>query len=155
MKGQVIGQIFIYVITVVLVSVILFYGYNAITTFKDKAEKISFIQFKNDMENTIEVMSFDFGSVKVEEFMVPEKVTTVCFVTSFPEAPTLSGTKYPIIEDSVNSGVDKNVFLMDETIQESFYVGKISVDEGWSCFPVLGNKIKLRIEGKGDHAILS
>ena len=155
MRGQLIGQIFIYIITLVLVTFLLIYGYRAITTFKDKAEQISYIQFKNEIENTIEVLTVDFGSVKVKDFVVPEKINTVCFVTNYPSLPTLSNTKYPIIEDSVNSGVNKNVFLIGKNVENSFSVGKISSDEDLFCFPVVDNRIRIRLEGKGDHTFIS
>ncbi len=155
MKAQLIGQVFIYVITIVLVAFILVYGYKAITTFKEKAEQVSFIQFKNDMQNTVEVLSLDFGSVKIKEFTVPDDIDNVCFVKNFPSMPTLSNTKYPIIEDSVNSGVDKNVFLVGKGVEESFNAGKISIDGNFLCVSALGDIIKLRMEGKGDHTLIS
>ena len=155
MKGQLIGRVFIYIITVVLVAFILFYGYTAITTFREKANQVSFVQLKNNLQNTIEVLSFDFGSVKVKEFIVPENINIVCFVKDFPNTPTLSGTKYPIIEDSVNSGVNKNVFLIDKNVEESFHVEKIDAQEDLFCVPVVSSKIKIRMEGMGDHIFIS
>ena len=100
-------------------------------------------------------MTVDFGSVKVKEFAVPGIINTVCFVTNYPSFPTLSSTKYPIIEDSVNSKVNKNVFLIDKNVEESFFTGKISMEEDLFCVPVIGNKIELRMEGMGDHTFIS
>ncbi|MBI2134989.1 hypothetical protein HYU09_03285 [Candidatus Woesearchaeota archaeon] len=155
MKGQMIGQVFIYIITLVLVSFLLFYGYRAISTFKEKADQVSFIQLKNDMQNTIEALSLDFRSVKVKQFTVPENINTVCLVRSFPEMPSLSETGYPIIEDSVNSGINLNVFLIGNNVEESFYAGKISLADGILCVPVISGRIELRMEGMGDHTSIS
>lgn len=155
MKAQLIGQVFIYVITIVIVSFILLLGYNAITSFNEKANQVSFLQFKNDMQNTVESLSFDFGSVKVRDFTLPENIKIVCLVKNFPDIPTLSGTDYPIIENSVNSGVNKNVFLIANNIEESFYLKKIDLSEDLFCWPVIGSKIEFRIEGMGDHAFIS
>ena len=156
MKGQMIGQVFIYIITLVLVSFLLFYGYRAISTFKEKADQVSYIQFKNDLQNTIETLSLDFGSVKVKQFTVPENINTVCFVRNFPAMPSsLSGTKYPIIEDSVNSGLAKNVFLIGNKVEESFFAGKISSADDLLCAPAIAGKIELRMEGMGDHTSIS
>lgn len=158
-NGQAIGQVFIYVITIVLVSFLLLYGYRAITTFKDKADQISFLQFRNDLQNTIEVLTTDFGSVKVKDFSIPGNINTVCFVQSFPEIPddisNLEIDKYPIIKDSVKDQVNKNVFLISKNIEESFYTGKISLSDDFFCFPVVRGKINLKMEGKGNHVFIS
>ena len=155
MKGQIIGQVFIYLITLVLVSFLLFYGYRAISTFKEKTDQVSYIQFKNNLQNTIETLSLDFGSVKVKQFTVPDNINTVCFVRNFPSMPSLSGTNYPIIEDSVNSDLDKNAFLISDDVEESFFAGKISSAEDFFCFPAIAGKIELRMEGMGDHTSIS
>ena len=155
MKAQLIGQVFIYIITIIIVAFILVYGYRAIFIFKEKADQISFVQLKNDLQNTVEVLSVDFGSVKIRRFTVPENINTVCFVKTFPSMPTLSGTNYPIIEDSVNSGVNKNVFLVGKNVEESFFIGKISLDEDLLCVSAIGNEIELKMEGRGDHTFIS
>ena len=155
MKGQMIGQVFIYIITLVLISFLLFYGYRAISAFKEKSDKVSYIQFKNDMENTIETLSLDFGSIKVRQFTVPANINIICFVRNFPSMPRLSDTKYPIIEDSVNSNISNNVFLISGTVEESFFTGKISPTEDLFCVPAIKGKIELRMEGMGDHTSIS
>ena len=155
MKGQMIGQVFIYLITLVLVSFLMFYGYRAISTFKEKTDQVSYIQFKNDMQNTIETLSLYFVSVKVKKFEVEENINIVCFVRNFPGMPSISGTRYPVIEDSVNSGLDKNVFLISDNVEESFFAGKISSAEDFFCVPSIEGKIELRMEGMGDHTVIS
>jgi|TARA_Y100000031_G_C8231409_1_gene391074 hypothetical protein len=154
MKSQV-SQIFIYIITLLIVALVLFYGYRAIFSFKEKADTVSFIQLKNDLENMVETLSVDFGSVKVRDFTAPPDIMTVCFVTNFPSMPTLSNTEYPLIEDSVNSKVQKNVFLIGQNVEESFYVEKVVTDSALFCVNATGNKINLRMEGMGDHTLIS
>ena len=82
-------------------------------------------------------------------------IKLVCLVKNFPNMPSLSGTDYPIIENSVNSGVNKNVFLISQNIEESFYIENIDLSEDLFCKPVVGSEIKFKIEGLGDHALLS
>jgi len=158
MRAQLLGHVFIYIITIVLVSLLLAYGYNAISTFKEKANQISFIKLKNDLQNTIEVLSFDFGSVKVKEFTVPENINFVCFVKNYNGLPTnLQGTGYPLLEDSVKSGIKKNVFLISNKVEESFYAETIDIADNKLkfCIKVIANRIKLTMEGKGDHTVIS
>ena len=162
MKAQLIGQVFIYIITITIVSFLLFYGYSSIVTFKKKADQVSFIQFKNDLQNTIEVLSIDFGSVKVKDFIVPENINTVCFVKSYPGPPSgISALNYPIMEDSVNSLVNKNIFLIKKNVEQSFFTGKIRIEDEFSnfvdfkCVEVADNKINLRMECFGSHTVIS
>lgn len=158
-NAQIVGQIFIYVITVIIIGFILVYGYNAIKGFIDRSEQVSFIKFKNDLSNTVEIISPDYGSVKIKSFEVPSDYSKVCFVKNFPDFPSLSGTNYPIMDDSVNSKVQKNVFLIKETVKESFFIGNIDVisdNDKYLCVDVVNNKINnIKFEGKGDHASLS
>jgi hypothetical protein len=146
---------FIYVVTIIIISFILVYGYNAIFAFKQKSDQVSYIQFKNRLQNSIEVLSVDYGSVQIKEFILPGNINAVCFIRNFPSVPVLSSTEYPLIEDSVNSGIDKNVFLIGKTVEESFFVGKISAGEDMLCVPVVQDRINLRMEGKGDHTFIS
>lgn len=148
-KAQMIGQIFIYILAVVMVAFILLYGYSAIKTFKDRAEQVAFIKFKTDLESTVKSVSFDYGTVKKAEFLVPSGYKEVCFIDL--NKPTIPDD--PVIEDSVKSGVEKNVFLVAQVAEESFYVGNITVKD--PCMAVKGGKIKIRLEGKGNYAAIS
>lgn len=153
-----IGQVFIYVLTIILIGFILVYGYNAITTFGEKSEQVSFIKLKSDLSNIVEIITPDYGSVKIRSFDVPGGYNKVCFIKNFPSFPSLSGTSYPIIEDSVNSGVKKNMFLIKEGAEESFFIGDIEVvseDNEILCVEVVSNMITVKFEGKGDHALLA
>ena len=93
-KGEIFGQIFVYIIAIIIVAFLLVFGYRAISTFKEKADQVAMVQFKNEMQKAIETISLDYGSVKVKEFMLPEDVKKVCFVTSHPGLPQLRNTGY-------------------------------------------------------------
>ena len=152
--AQLYSQIFIYVLTIVLVSFILVYGYSAIKNFRDKAEQVSCIKFKNDLQDAIESTVSDFGTVKRKDLKLCGRYTQACFVESF-ESPDIPNTVDPIIEDSVRSNSGKNVFLVEDIAKESFYAGKISVDPDVLCISAVDSKISLRLEGKGNHVVLS
>ena len=154
-KGQLIGQIFIYIIAIILVAFILGYGYKAVVSFRQKSEQVSYIKFKTELQNAVETITSDFGSVKVIDLSVPRNFERVCLVKSYPSLPTLSGTNNPIIEDSVNSGVERNVFLVENIAKDSFYVGKIDVSPDLYCVDIVSGIVRLRLEGKGDHTLIS
>jgi|SRR3989344_5111575 len=153
-KSQLYSQIFVYILTIMLISFILIYGYNAIQNFKKRAEQVSCLKFKNDLQNSIESVLSDFGTVKRKELQVCSGYPKVCFVESV-ESPNLPKNIDLIIKDSVLSNTGRNVFLVEETAKESFYAGKISVEPDVLCIKSVDNKINLRLEGKGNHVLLS
>ena len=159
-KSQLYGQIFIYVLTIVLVSFILVYGYNAIQNFRDRAEKVSCLKFKNDLSNAVKIISSDFGSVKRKDIDLCAGYTQVCFVETFDEFNRQNPQGNiipidPIVKDNILSNTGRNVFLIQDLAKDSFYIGNISIEPDVLCVKVLNNKISLRLEGKGDHASIS
>ena len=153
-KSQLYSQIFIYILTIILVSFILVYGYNAVQNFKKRAEKVACLKFQNDLSNAIESLASDFGSIKRKDLQLCAGYTQVCFVETF-ESPNLPSNIDPIIKDSILSKTGRNVFLIENIAKESFYAGKISVEPDVLCIKAVNNKISLRLEGKGNYALLS
>ena len=162
-KSQAHTQIFIYIIAMILFSFILIYGYNAIKGFKDKSEQIAYIKFKTDLVSTVKRISPDYGTLKREEFFIGGEYSKVCFVQSYKRGVLttfVSTTDWKddlIVKDSVEGGVDKNVFLFTTTFQESFDIGKITVGTNikYDCIPVINGKVKIQFLGQGDHTDIS
>ena len=67
----------------------------------------------------------------------------------------LSKISNNLVKDSYEGNVTKNVFLFTEIFQESFDVGQINVSGRYDCFDVLNGKIKVQLEGRGDHTYIS
>ncbi|MBI2656381.1 hypothetical protein HYX03_01425 [Candidatus Woesearchaeota archaeon] len=153
-QSQLYGQIFIYILTIILISFILVYGYNAVQNFKKRAEQVSCLKFKNDLSNAVASIISDFGSIKRKDLQLCNAYTQVCFVETF-ESPNLPGSIDPIVKDSVLSNAGKNVFLIENIAKESFYIGKISVEPDVMCIRAINSKISLKLEGKGNHVLLS
>jgi len=160
-KSQIHAQIFIYVIAIILFSLILVYGYNAIKGFKERSDQITYIRFKTDLVSTVERVSPDYGTTKREEFFVGGNYDRVCFVQSYgigdpiTHAYVRGNINDNIILDSFESEVNKNVFLFANTLQESFDIGDINVTSGYLCIPIINGKARLEFEGKGDHTLIS
>ncbi len=152
--AQIYSQIFIYILSIILVSFILVYGYNAVQNFKERAEKVACLKFQNDLSNAVESITSDFGSIKRKDLQLCAGYTQVCFVETF-ESPNLPSNIDPIIKDSILSKTGRNVFLIENIAKESFYAGKISVEPDVLCIKAVNNKISLRLEGKGNYALLS
>ena len=153
-KAQLYSQIFIYILTIFLTAIILVYGYNAVDNFRKRADQLACLKFQNDLKNAIQSIYSDYGSVKKKELQLCGTYTRVCFVESIAQ-PTIPANADPIIKDSILSKTGKNVFFLEKTTKESFYAGKISVDPDILCITASNNNINLRLEGRGDYALLS
>ena len=155
-KAQTVGQIFIYVLAIIVFSLTLLYGYKAVKYFSDQSVEISYLQFEKDIKGEIEKVEGDtMGTVKKKLLSVSGSYEDLCFVQSYPNFPsTIDLEKYPLIEDHIISGAeDKNMFLGPPG-DSSFYVGKITVNdpgEGFDCIPIKGGKVLLRLESMGNH----
>lgn len=157
-KSQLYGQIFIYALTLILISIILVYGYTSIKNFKQKTEDISSLKFQKDLRNAIGGITNDFGSVSRKEFQLGGDITQVCFAETFQpfdrSNPISNIQLNSLVKNSIKDS-GKNVFLLENTLRSSFFAGKISVDKDVLCIKPTNNRIILRLDGKGDHAVLS
>ena len=153
-RAQIYSQIFIYVLTIILISFILVYGYNAVRNFRDRADQVACLKLKSELSNSVESISGDFGSIRKKALQMCRGYTQICLVETF-EKPKLPGRIDPVIKDSVLSNTGRNAFLADKIAKESFYAGKISVEPDVLCIKSVNNKVSLRLEGKGNHAIIS
>ncbi len=151
-------EVLIYVLSALIVGLVLYYGYQAVAGFGEKQKQFQYLQFKTDFENAINTIAPDFGTVRISSISVPSNFLEVCIVDpnkigSPPQNLKDQQTKYPLIYDSVNEGVEKNIFPMPDG--EPFYVKKIQLEANFNCFPVIQGHIKLRLEGLGDRAKIS
>ena len=154
-KSQLYSQVFIYILTILIVSLIFIYGYKAINGFKDRANKISCLKFKNDLSNSVKSITGDYGSVVTKSIPLCSGFNEVCFVESHEEfnKQDIPSDLNPVIKDSIRSGSEKNVFL--DSARESFNVGPISVEGNVFCIKESDGVIKIRLEGRGNHALVS
>jgi len=166
-KSQVQTQVVIYAIALIVVTVIMIYGYNSIQKMREQAEQVEFIQFKNDLKNAVETLSYATpGDVDKLNLNMPGNYRQVCFV-DVPKASTRGFVHYDkVITWSVESGSEDNAFLVKSIAEESMNVGSIRVETDQECdIPPIKNtclclnatagRVKLRLEAMGDSTKIS
>jgi len=165
-KAQIAGQVFIYILAVVIAALVIIYGYNAIKGFIDKQRQIEIIQFKTDIQSAVRTVSTDYGSVKKFEHAIPGEAicildinyqgnrdsTCLCDKTICSEDEIWQYD--PIICDSWQSTKDQNIFIIPQ-IETPILASPLKVDNGYLCLKAPKNQITLRIEGFGNHAKIS
>jgi len=170
-KGIMVGQIFIYSLSLFIVSFILIYGYTVISDFIGSSSNVELLQFQKNVENYVKSYSTEYGSEGYKEISAPGDIITICFTDYYDLSSSLnpcSGltTIYQVIDDSYNTdGLSrdvrekKNIFLVDVKgeVTNSYYLGNVSVMPqsggpvscNYLCIDSLQGKFHVRIKGKG------
>jgi len=155
--GQMItSEIFVYILALIVTSLILLYGYNAISKMRQQTNTVSGIQLKTDLVNSIESLGYEFGSVEIKKFNVPNGVNEVCFVdidNADPDSTVFDS--YPIIKDSVKGGSKNNVFLLGTSSIVPIEVGRITVENNFKCIGVVGGKVQITMKATGKAVDIS
>ena len=167
MKGQA-SQIFIYIVAIVIVGAILVFGYSAIVKFKDNSERVVLIKFQKDIETSIKSISNQYGTIKEKRFSLSNDFIEVCFLRNenyneqipFGELET----RFPLIVDTIDLGVPtSNIFLIgsNDEVGKIYEVGRIDLAGGeclnanFCCHSVNSGILTIKLEGKGDHVVIS
>lgn len=165
------GQVFIYIIALVLASLILLYGYKAIfgqEGFIQRAEQIALARFQTEIESQVKETASDYGRVKKLELNVPTRHTKVCIVDSAnynsnsclcrqspcEGNPANNPEDYNPIICNAWQGTEQNIFLVPMADIEMITVAT-EVEHGYVCVPVTGGKVILKAEGLGNRARIS
>ena len=151
-RAQIQGQVFVYILALLVMSFVLIYGYKAIKGMEEKGSLAALVSFKTDLKRSVSAIRPNYGSVKIEEFTVPSEYRKVCFI-DLDKGNTVPVSEYPIVHNYVDSVIKnnaelKNVFLIPPGT-ESEYVGNITVEGNFLCFSATSNKIKVKLEGLG------
>lgn len=163
-KSQVIGEVFVYILAVVLFSLIMIYGYNAIRNLGDKADRVVILQIEKDLKSSVKKIASDYGTIIKKEVTIPNQYNKVCFidVSYTGQASTnicITGNEdyNAIMCNSWKDRIQKNMFLLSKN-QEAFSIdiGSVRIPSThYFCQDVAFAKITLKLEGKGSHTELS
>jgi len=150
-----VGQIFIYILAIIIAGLIILYGYQAIAGFRTKAEEIALINFKTSIENDIESIATSYGSVRVQTYDLPSSAREVCFVDErvFGESNITDGN-YSLIDNSVEAGAKQNIFLIPMA-EIPIYAENMEVNDTYFCINSTRGKVTIRLEGLGNRTKLS
>lgn len=160
-KSQVAGQIFVYVVAIFLASMILIYGYRAISGFIFRTEEISVIKFKTNLESEVKTIATDFGSVRKLDLSLPGSFEKVCFLQhdfKFKDSALICSSGNvdfdPIICDAWKTpDLEQNVFLIPRS-EISISTFDLEIVGGSLCVPVQNGRIAVRLEGRGNRTLV-
>ncbi|MEK6948811.1 MAG: hypothetical protein AABX34_01220 [Nanoarchaeota archaeon] len=156
-KSQVIGSVFVYLFSAVVIAMILIFGYKYIYSTKETFKQTELQLLKNDISSDIKAMSSDYGSSKKVSYALPQNAE-LCVFDLEKREKILNNEKmslYPLINDSLGSNMKRNAFLISASIFEPLYVGEIEINEPYFyCFKTAAGKVGFVIEGKGNRTLI-
>tara|TARA_Y100000031_G_scaffold143464_1_gene173946 strand:+ start:142 stop:672 length:531 start_codon:yes stop_codon:yes gene_type:complete len=165
-KAQIMGQIFIYIMAAIIFSLVLLYGYTAISDFINRADQVAEIELRTDLKASIKSTASS-QDVKQKVISIPSKFKEICFIDLdiqnhhgiTAEQTAMCDSTSPdfnaLICNFWTTGAQNNVFLIPGA-EVSIDVGNIDLDtKGFLCVKTSEGKAKLRLEGKGDRTKIS
>ncbi len=167
-KAQVPAQMFTYILTLIIIGLMLYFGVIWILNIIGIIGDISKTQLITNLENSFEEMKGKYESMGEYEFLVPQDTTTVCFLDRYEsegsegsvealQAGDLCG-EYPIIcevwaDPSQNIAFEpelgipievKDVVIDEEDGDDDLCEGKCI------CKDTSNGRFSVRLIGKGD-----
>lgn len=165
-KAQISGQVFIYILAIIIFALTILYGYRAIAFFQGQSDEISLVQMQQDIKADVAKVKADtFGTIVRKELAIPGSYKQVCFVDSQSVCDNpdiyvsycreLRDFPYDLIKDAIDPTIpgstDSNMFLYPPG-DVSYNVGDIQVDKSFpQCINVRGGRVTLKLESMGDH----
>ena len=159
-KGQIIGQIFIFVLAALIFVLILLYGYRAISGFLKTKEQVEVTEFKTELESKVKAIRISYGSVRRAEFVLPATYLEFCAVdpNMSPNHANMFSESHPLMYNAWFGDPSNTIFLrplLETSIQlEDVAVkGPQNPDEpGYLCLPITSGKLVIGMRGLGDRA---
>src|SRR3989338_11637560 len=147
-KSQIIGNVFIYLFSTIVIGLILIFGYKSITKTNETMQQADLELLKNSLSSDIKIMSSDYGSSKKVSYNIPQN-SELCLFDLEKKDEILNNEKmslYPLINNSLESNSKKNVFLASPSIFEPLYAGDIEINEPYFyCFKPVAGKVSFEI----------
>ena len=72
-------KVFMYAVALIIVAMILLFGYKAIAKLSTTSDKATMARFMGEIRDSIDVGSA-YGRISTEEFEAPSKYKAICFV---------------------------------------------------------------------------
>lgn len=181
-RALIVGQIFIYILAIIVFSLIMLFGFNAIRNILQTGEKAQFVDFKTTLENEIRTITSQYGDVMVfddrNQLRVPGNYKELCFIDidSNPASSAICASQDEekrLICDSwttsyqnrqILKGPFENVFLVPSAPSKIFIQEKIKIDAnadgnpdatGELCIKTVAGRVNLRLEGRGTYVLIS
>lgn len=155
-RGQGTSQVIVFILALLIGSLVLIFGYQSLQKILGAAKETEMVKFQADLESSLNGLSY--GSTRRKPLAVPGDYLAICFadlhyLKGQGEDQFDYGQEYALVEDSIFSGVESNVFLMPDGT-ESFTVGDLEIEDGFACFNLSAGRAEVCFEGLGNRTMV-
>lgn len=154
-RAQISGQIFIYILAIIIAGLIILYGYRAVDDLIKRQRDVALINFKTELIGDIEKVAGSYGELKTQTYVLPPGTTEICFV-DFNIKPTLIGKpEYNLINGVIQSGAEQNIFLIPPA-KIPLYAEHLEVSgpDYYLCISGRQGRVRLILEGFGNRTVV-
>ncbi len=155
MKAQISGQIFIYIFAMLVVALLLIFGYKAVSSITKAGTCAEVMQFKNKIISDIAEAQGYGTEKKNKEYNLPAYYNKICFADL--ENPDLPSIGDKLIRNEVQSKT-KNAFMIPKTgncADEWFLIRDVGTSPKYKCFISEKGRLKVNLIGCGDKTIIT
>lgn len=154
-RAQISGQVFLYIFGVIIIGLVIFLGYRFISGTGKASEKYVSSEFQKSLINDINSLTGSPGSTYTKKYTLPAGFDEICFVDTEVVSVGDLGN-YPIIQNSVDTGVENNVFLSGKQYFGAFNVKNMQVSNYpfFYCAKSRKGIVEINMLGSGDATIM-
>lgn len=155
MKKAQANQIFVYVLGLVIIAGIIILGYTMIFSVKKTASDAEIEALKSSLQKEVKDIISEYDNKRTFTKEISSKYTLVCFADTIQRAAIMADPKAnQIVNDSVASGSNNSVFLIDgQIVAFSIKDLRVSPPRYNVCYNNTGI-INYTLQGKGEYALL-
>lgn len=172
-NGQVANQAFIYIMAGIIFAMVLMFGYNAVRDFSAKSDYVGLIDFKTELESTINGIASTQDRVE-KEFLIPGSHKELCMVDMTQGGyqncrssgtncynyciGSLKGELPNVVCNAWKDNVSQSIFLLPyadisfKTVRIQLLDEDTGEDKGFLCTDVVRGRVKFQFTGKGNRA---
>jgi len=148
-RGQFIGQVFVYVLMVIVFAGVLLFGFNAIKNLMSRGSQIELKNFEIELKKLVD-SNMHYLSSEIKTLTIPGEYKEICFIDRCAYDDTCSvdtigldesnwNNKYGVdpnavggyahssIKDSLEGGSKNNIYLYPKQKDDEFKVGALQV----------------------------
>src|SRR3989338_4348730 len=147
-RGQ-IGEIFKYMLIALVAGSVLLFGYKSFVMVREKGCLTELADFEADLKGLDE--GIGFGTILEKTLLIPCSIDEIYFVDLSKDINPDIFDKFPLIQDSIASNPNKNVFLVKgDEVKRSLYSGNLELSYPYfECLMPMNERIDFFLEGKG------
>lgn len=177
MKKSQVSHVFVFALGIVIVALIMIFGYKVVKELGAKGEETELIRFKTQLVSDVKITQP--GDVYEKSYTIPRGYSEVCFVddnievgfwwcSEVDKTCTEFSDNHGVLHNAIVSKVKDNVFLVGKSGFDSIFVGKIDLGKGLNpysdsereefyavyCFEIKNSKLNIILERQGEPIII-